>query len=75
MAARSRFSWAAPFHRIITFLLLEGVRGANSGHHDAQFRCIQAPVRVWGRSAEKEVRVSDENLGEFPGRYWRGISI
>lgn len=31
--------------------------------------------RMWQRTPEKEVRVSDENLGEFPGRCWKGISI
>lgn len=27
------------------------------------------------RTTKKEVRVSDENLGEFPGWSWRGIII
>lgn len=52
-----------------------GAEGANSGGHGTHSIASKHQCVCEMRVAKKEVRVSDEDLGEFPGHSWRGIII
>lgn len=54
-------------------LTVGGPEGANSGGHGAHSTASRHQCVSEMRTTKKEVRVSDEDLGEFPGRSWRGI--
>lgn len=56
-------------------LTVEGPEGAKSGGHGAHSTASRHQCVCEMRMIKKEVRVSDEDLGEFPGRSWRGIII
>ena len=56
-------------------LTVEGPEGANSGGHGAHSTASRHQRVCKLMMTKKEVRVSDEDLGEFPGRSWRGIII
>lgn len=73
--ARSCLAWLPDFTGLSLFSYCRGSEGANSRGHGAHSDASRHQCVCKVRTTKKEVRVSDENLGEFPGCTWRGIII